>query len=91
MLAILQVSGRKLGLMNSKSKSKKKKKLGRRLLREQPLSQHLNVRLTPSEMQVLRDYCWRYDCSASDIVRDSLAILGVIPDFGYGIKLNKFD
>ena len=63
------------------AKHSKKKKMGRRLLREQPLSEHLNVRLTPREMKVLRDYCWRFDVSASDAVRTSLACMCVIPDW----------
>ena len=62
-------------------KSKNGKKLGRRLLRQQPLDEHLHVRLTADEMKVLRLYCWRYDISASHLVRDSLAILGIIPDW----------
>ena len=62
-------------------KRKLGKKLGRRLLREQPLDQQLNVRLTQRDMDVLRDYCWRYDVSASNVIRDALAILGIIPDW----------
>ena len=64
-----------------KKRSKLGKKLGRRLSREQPLDQQLNVRLTQKDMEVLRDFCFRYDLSASHVIRDSLAILGVIPDW----------
>ena len=65
----------------SESPKKLKKKLGRRLLREQPLTEQLNVRLTQNDMEILRNYCWRHDVSASHVIRDSLAILGVIPDW----------
>ena len=66
----------------AKSRFRKKgKKLGRRLSREQPLDKHLNVRLTANDMDVLRDYCWRYDVSASHVIRDALAVLCVIPDW----------
>lgn len=61
--------------------SKHGKKLGRKLLREEPLTENLNVRLTPNDMQVLRDYCWRHDVSASHVIRDALSILCVIPDW----------
>ena len=61
--------------------SKAGKKLGRKLLRQEPLNQQLNVRLTPNDMEILRNYCWRHDVSASHVIRDSLAILGVIPDW----------
>lgn len=61
----------------------KGKKLGRRLLREQPLTENLNVRLTPTDMEVLRNYCWRHDLSASHVIRDALAILSIIPDWEF--------
>lgn len=60
-------------------KSKNGKKLGRKLLREVALSENLNVRLTPHEMSILRDYCWRYNVTASDVMRMCLSVMGVIP------------
>ena len=59
----------------------KKNKVGRPLRRHSVANEKLSVRLTEHEMKVLRDYCWRYDVSASDTVRDALAVLGVIPDW----------
>ena len=63
------------------SKIKNPKKLGRRLSREQPLSEQLNVRLTSTDMEILRDYCFRYDVTASHVIRDALAILCIVPDW----------
>jgi hypothetical protein len=37
----------------------------------------VTFRLTNNELQVLRDYCWRYDVSIGSCVRDCLDILGV--------------
>ena len=59
----------------------KKNKVGRPLRRQSIATEILSVRLTPEEMEVLRNYCWRHDVSASHTVRDALAILGVIPDW----------
>lgn len=58
-----------------------KNKVGRPLRRQAPSTEKLSVRLNENEMLVLRDYCWRYDVSASDVVRDALAVMGVIPDW----------
>ena len=59
--------------------TKKPKKKGRPPLRRQRSDYKLSVRLTPLEEEILRDYCWRYQCNPSHVVRDALAILGVIP------------
>ena len=59
----------------------KKKKVGRPLRRQSPAVEKLSVRLTTQEMLVLREYCWRFDMSPSDVVRNALAITGAIPDW----------
>ena len=61
--------------------AKKKNKVGRPLRRHSAATDKLSVRLTEHEMEVLRNYCWRHDLSASHVVRDALAILSVIPDW----------
>lgn len=61
--------------------SDKKKKVGRPLRRGTNATEKLSVRLTPEEMSILRDYCWRFDVSPSHAVRDALAITGAIPDW----------
>ena len=57
------------------------KKRGRPVLRDERSDYKLSVRLTPMEERILRDYCWRYDISASNVIRSSLQILGVIPEW----------
>ena len=54
-------------------------KPGRPLLKDEPMTERLSVRLTPNEKKILQDYCWRYDLSPSDVVRWCLENLGVIP------------
>ena len=46
------------------------------------LTEKLQVRLSPHEQQVLKDYCWRYDIAPSDVVRFCLEVCCVIPDWG---------
>ena len=58
-----------------------KRSVGRPLRRHSVATEKLSVRLTEHEMNVLRDYCWRHDACASDVVRDALAVMGVIPDW----------
>jgi hypothetical protein len=57
------------------------KKLGRKTLRDTPMTERLSVRLTPREMKTLKDASFRYDSSPSDLVRFALAVTGVIPDW----------
>ena len=59
--------------------SKKKPKPGRPL--ESPLARdHLiAIRLNKHELDCLEGYCERYDTSISDVVRDALMLLSVIP------------
>ena len=59
----------------------KKKKRGRRTLRDTAMTERLSVRLTQRAMQVLKDAGWRYDESPSNLVRFALAVTGIIPDF----------
>ena len=67
--------------MTIPGKNKTKNKVGRPLRRQSPADQILTIRLTATEKQVLRDFCWRYDTSASDAVRDAMAVMGIIPDW----------
>ena len=63
-------------------KKRTKKQIGRPVLpREIRKDELICFRLTEKERQILNDYCWRYDASPSMIIRDCLAILGVIPDW----------
>lgn len=62
----------------------KNKKLGRPALpREYRRDDLVTFRLTSRERQILNDYCWRYGESPSVVIRDCLAILGVIPDWNH--------
>ena len=62
--------------------SKKKRKFkGRPPLRSVRSDYRLSVRLTPIEEVILKEYAWRYEQSPSDVVRNALAILGIIPDW----------
>ena len=61
--------------------AKKAHKGGRPLRRHSASEEKLSVRLTTEEMTILRDYCWRFDQSASEVVRTALAITGAIPDW----------
>ena len=56
------------------------KKLGRPLATPEPRDNSVTIRLNSKELKNLEDWCWRYDLSISDCLRDSLMILGVIPD-----------
>ena len=40
-----------------------------------------SFRLTERESEILSDYCWRYEQTPSQVIRDCLNILGVIPDW----------
>ena len=65
--------------------AKKAHKGGRPLRRYSASEEKLSVRLTAEEMQILKDYCWRFDQSASEVVRTALAIYGAIPDWDYKV------
>ena len=57
----------------------KKKKVGRPLQSPQPRDHIIGVRLNASELSALALYCWRYDMSPAEIVRQSLEVMSVIP------------
>ena len=38
------------------------------------------IRLNSTELDALNSYCFRYDTSISDVLRDALMVLSVIPD-----------
>lgn len=56
------------------------KKLGRPLASPEPRENLVTIRLNSTELKALTDYSWRYDTSVSDVIRDSLMLLSVIPD-----------
>ena len=58
----------------------KKKKLGRPLASPEPRDNLVSVRFNNTELRALEGYCWRYDTSIADVIRDSLMLLSVIPD-----------
>jgi hypothetical protein len=76
-------------LMSHKSKDFKqvgyemgtKARLGRPLKHQEVMDESVTFRLSEREKQVLKDYCWRYDMSPSDVVRDALRVLGVVPSW----------
>ena len=57
-----------------------KKKIGRP--RTTPLTRNnlVGVRLNDLELECLAGYAWRYEQSVSDVVRDALMVLSVIPE-----------
>ena len=55
--------------------------MGRPLKGPEPLTESFAFRLSEREKQILMDFAWRHDLSPSDIVRDALRVLGVIPDW----------
>ena len=60
--------------------SKSKKGRGRPLASPEPRDQYVSVRLNTSEFKCLESFAWRYDQSYSEVVRQSLMILSVIPE-----------
>ena len=63
-----------------KSKPKLKAKLGRPLQSPEPRCTNVVFRLNPTEYKALETAAWRYDVSTSQIIREALMVLGVIPD-----------
>ena len=57
-----------------------KKKKGRPLQTPEQRSNIIGLRLNDTEVRALGNYAWRYDLSMSDVIRESLMILGVLPD-----------
>lgn len=60
--------------------TKKKIKRGRPLASPEIRDQTFQVRLNETELQSLANFSWRYDKSMSEVVRDALMILCVIPE-----------
>ena len=56
------------------------KKKGRPLNSAMVRDNSVTIRLNSKELESLNSYCFRYDTSISDVLRDCLMILGVIPD-----------
>ena len=56
------------------------KKKGRPLATPQVRDNLVTIRLNSKELEALQMYAWRYDQSMSDVLRDSLMILSIIPD-----------
>ena len=57
----------------------KKKKQGRPLVTPEPREHSVTIRLNSTELRCLESYVWRYDTSMSDVLRDSLMLLSIIP------------
>ena len=55
-------------------------KIGRPLSSPQKRTESVTLRLNPKELECLQSYAWRYECSVSDVVRDCLSLLSVVPD-----------
>jgi len=56
------------------------KKKGRPLSSPEVRDNIVSIRLNSTELDALSRYCNRYDTSASDVIRDALMVLSVIPD-----------
>ena len=56
-------------------------KAGRPMRADDVSEKRVSFRLSPHEKEILDDYCWRYECSMSDVIRDALDILGVVPNW----------
>ena len=56
------------------------KKKGRPPATPQVRDNSVTIRLNSKELEALQMYAWRYDQSMSDVLRDSLMILNIIPD-----------
>ena len=55
-------------------------KRGRPLESPEPRDQPITFRLNQTELDSLSAYAWRYDRSVSDVIREALMVLSVIPD-----------
>ena len=58
-----------------------KKTVGRPTRSSDVSTARRTFRLTEHENQILADYCWRYDQTPSEVIRDCLNVMGVIPDW----------
>ena len=46
-----------------------------------PSTAKRTFRLPERENQILSDYCWRYEQTPSQVIRDCLNVIGAIPDW----------
>ena len=58
----------------------KKNKKGRPRTTPQTRDNLVGVRLNDLELECLSRYAWRYEQSVSDVIRDALMLLSVIPE-----------
>ena len=56
-----------------------KKKQGRPLESPLPRDVVINLRLNSLEDECLSSYAWRYDQSVSEVIRQALMVLSIIP------------
>ena len=56
------------------------KRLGRPTTTPEARTNIVGVRLNDTELKAFTDWCFRYDISLSDCIREALTILSVIPD-----------
>ena len=64
-------------MMTGKNRSKKK---GRPIASPQPRDNSVTFRLNSTEFAALQGYVERYDTSISDVLRDVLMIMSIIPE-----------
>ena len=57
-----------------------KKKLGRPLASPERRDEICAIRLNSTELNCLSTYAWRYSMSCSDVIREALMVLSVIPE-----------
>ena len=57
----------------------KKKQVGRPLESPQARDNIIGIRLNETELMCLSQYCWRYELSMSEVIRQALEVLSVIP------------
>lgn len=55
-------------------------KLGRPLESPEPRDNSITIRLNSTELKSLETWAFRYDQSISDVVRNALMLLSVIPE-----------
>ena len=56
-----------------------KKKKGRPIESPMPRDSVIGIRMNDTEVKCLSDYAWRYEMSMSEVVRQSLELLSIIP------------
>lgn len=66
--------------MSDNNVSQNPKKAGRPLDSPEPRDQKVDFRLNKTEYDCLTQWCWRYDMSVSDCIRDLMMIHSIIPE-----------